>query len=422
MQYEKKLLAAAVAGAFAAVPMVVSAQTSTVQIGGSANLNYYINNPNNDNKAFKGDTIEGSEPELYVQGEENLGGGLSYWFRCATSMDYIGASGVGLCTRNSAVGVKGSWGNVFAGNWDTPVKIGLNTIKGFFSGSNALYGGSANILYGGTGAKTNPVQSVTGSQSTTGATQLSTSVSNSPQSYYRRHSNLVSYHSPSWSGFSFKAAYSTGNEHTGLGGTNLKPRLYSLNGDYANGPAFVSLGFERHVDYNPGNATYATTGVSGTYNGGDDDKWTIGGGYTFANSFRLAGLYTETKYETQVGRELKVSGWAVYADWNIQGPHSVKAQYGKLNDIKGNSLVNVGSYKGSAQTNCGIAGNVSCASDTGATIYTLAYMYRLSKRTAVGFAYNHLSNDSNGAISMGKVAATIGGNQSTYGMFTQHRF
>jgi predicted porin len=342
-------------------------------------------------------------------------------------MDYIGGAGTGLCTRNSAVGVKGSWGNAFAGNWDTPFKSQLNTFKGFFSGSNGLYGGVANLLYGGTGGLQNPTQTITGVVSSVAGVptaQFSTAVSNTVQGYYRRQSNLVSYHSPSWNGFNVKGAYSTTNQATSQGGNNLNQRLWSFSADYANGPWFVGLGFERHSDFNPGNQTVAPPAASttATYNGGDDDKWHIGGGYTFANQFKLSGLWTETTYEPRPNQELKVSGWAAFADWQIQGPHSVKAAYIKLDDTKGNSGVNVGAYKGSTLATCGISGTASCASSTGATQYILAYQYQFSKRTSVGFSYNALSNDANGTMSMGKAAATIGGDQRSYGMFTQHRF
>ena len=102
----KKLMAAAVAGALA-VPGVALAQSSTVQIGGSLTAFYYKHQANNNNAATSSDILETSEPELFVRGEENLGGGLSFWFQCTSSLDgMIGGSAAaqGMCGRNSGVG------------------------------------------------------------------------------------------------------------------------------------------------------------------------------------------------------------------------------------------------------------------------------------------------------------------------------
>lgn len=422
MQHNKKLLAAAVAGAFAVAPAMVAAQTSTVQIGGTVNLLYYISDPNNGNVGKKGDQLENSENNIYVAGEENLGGGLSLWFRCESSADEINGSGVGLCTRNSGVGFKGRYGNVFAGNWDTPIKLAMGKNRGWFSGTNALYGGSATLLFGGTGVKGNPVQTITGTLTTTGVA-VNTVMSSKADSFFRRQSQLISYHSPSWNGFGVMAAYSAANEHTGLGGTNLKPRLWSFAGTYTNGPVFANLSFERHTDYNPGNQSLAGVTAASLYSGGDDDKWMIGGGYRFANNLRLSGLWTETDYQVTDTTNLKIRGWAVYADWKIQGPHSVRAQYASLDDTKGSAVANVGSYKGPNRgLACGPTSTASCAGNTGADMYTLVYAYQFSKRTSVGLSYNRMSNDSGSNFSLAKVAATTGGSQSNYGMFINHRF
>ena len=71
MQHSKKLLAAAVARAFAAAPAAVLAQGSTVQIGGNLHLIYGIHNPNNDSISSKHDNLHMSEPQMFIRGEEN---------------------------------------------------------------------------------------------------------------------------------------------------------------------------------------------------------------------------------------------------------------------------------------------------------------------------------------------------------------
>ena len=70
----------------------------------------------------------------------------------------------GFCTRNSAIGLKGAFGNVRFGRWDTPMKRALNvgtvgaTETGLLGMSFMAFGGSggadATNSNDGTGAST----------------------------------------------------------------------------------------------------------------------------------------------------------------------------------------------------------------------------------------------------------------------------
>jgi len=113
----KKVMAMAVAGAL----VVPAAALAQVQIGGSLTVFYYQHEPDNNSVGQKGDILESSEPEIYVRAEEKLGGGLSAWFQCTSSMDGFitgSSSAQGWCGRNSGVGFRGGFGNFFVGNWD----------------------------------------------------------------------------------------------------------------------------------------------------------------------------------------------------------------------------------------------------------------------------------------------------------------
>lgn len=421
----KKLIAVAVAGALAG-PAVALAQ---VQIGGSLNLMYYQHDPKNKNVASKTDILEQSEPELYVRAEEKLGGGLSVWMQCATSIDGIGsgnaATVAGLCTRNSALGVKGDFGNVFGGNWDTPSKLVQNRIRGWFSGTNALQGGGATLLWGGSSSGVvNPVQTITASPVIGGTTGAATANGGAQAySFYRRQAQSWNYHSPSWGGFQLMAAYSAGNESTGIPDTaspKLDPRLLGLSGQYSMGPLWIGLGWEQHKDYNPGNTTVGS-GAS-QYGSNSDDNITLGVGYTFAGRFKLTAGYSQSKYKPTNTTELKVKGWALYSENNIAGPHGVNVAYIMAKDTEGNSVQGVGAYKGPAGLSCGATGNVSCASNTGGKVFTVAYTYNFSKRTQGFVSYDQMKNDSNATFNMGKVAATFGGKQSSIGVGLKHSF
>lgn len=378
----KSRIAVALAAAFGTMATGAAfAQTSTVQIGGSLNMFYSKASAGFAGGAKNHDNLSLSEPEMYIHGEEKLGGGMTAWFRCTSSFDLMGTgagttSGNGqLCGRNSALGFKGSFGNVFAGTWDTPHKLVGNQVRGWFGGTASLTGGFANVLMNGSGSNTG----------------------NTGTSFWERRSRSINYHSPSFSGFNVKAMYSAQNEATGLStGSPLSPRTIGGSVEYAQGPMYFAIGYERHNDF----------GAVAT--GSEDDAWVFGARYQFGST-RLSGLYSRTEFDATATTTLKKNGYALFVDHQIAGPHSVKAQYFAAGDSKGNSLAAVGTH-------------AAPGADTGAKGWTLAYMYDFSKRTQAGFVYGVIDNDRNSRYSKGVSASTTGAEQKVYGLNVRHRF
>jgi len=404
----KKVMAMAVAGALVA-PAVALAQ---VQIGGSLTVFYYMHDPDNKSVGKSGDILEASEPELYVRAEEKLGGGTSVWFQCTSSLDAFitgSANAEGWCARNSGVGFRGGFGNFFVGNWDQPQKLIFNRGRGWFGGTNAFTGGSAVLLNGGSASGTkNP------SPTTTGV--------NNPGTFFRRQASSVNYHSPNWGGFSFLAAFSAANESTGNPDAGLlDPRMYSLGGQFATGPFYVGLGYEIHQDYNPAAQTIGAGAAQ--YGGGDDTTLTAVLGLRMGG-FDVRAMYSKSEYETTNSTDMDLDGFGVFADWNIAGPHTLRAQYVMVGDTSGSSAVNVGSYKGPASAGCwsGTASTSSCANATGADLMAIFYSYAISKRTEVSVGYSQLANDGKATFSKGKTASSAGGTQKATGLVLRHRF
>jgi predicted porin len=421
----KNVMALAVAGVLAA-PAAALAQ---VEIGGGINLLYYQHDSKNKNVASKTDIMDSSESELAIRGEDKLGGGVSVWFQCATSIDGIfngnSVATAGMCTRNSALGFKGGFGNFFMGNWDTPSKLVQNSIRGWFSGTNALYGGGATLLWGGSSSgAANPLQTVVASPVIAGATGAATA-NGGAQAYsmYRRQANSINYHSPNWGGFTLQAAYSAGNEATGIPDTanpKLKPRLAGIAGNFNLGGLWIGAAYEQHKDYNPGNTTQGN-GAS-QYGGAKDNNAVVGVGYTFAGRFKLRGAYSETKYKVTNASETKVKGYGVYSENNIAGPHNLNLAWIQVKDVTGASTQAVGPYAGPGAVNCGVTGTASCGSNTGAQNFTVAYAYQFSKRTQGLIAYDEMKNKDNARFNMGKVASTWGGKQQSVGVAVRHSF
>jgi len=116
----KKVMAAAVAVAVSA-PALVYAQASTVQMYGSIRGEWSVRDEGT-GRAKHDQMVNPGSSYIGFKGEESLGGGMSAWFQCESTMDLSGV-GTALCMRNTAVGLKGNWGNFFVGNWDTPYKL-----------------------------------------------------------------------------------------------------------------------------------------------------------------------------------------------------------------------------------------------------------------------------------------------------------
>lgn len=373
----KKVMALAVAGALAA-PAAALAQ---VQIGGGIHLQYFMHDPDNDSSSSSTDVLTTSEPELYFRGEEKLGGGNSVWFQCTSSFDVLGQGLGSWCGRNSAIGWRGDFGNVFAGTWDTPHKLVTNLARGWWGGTNTLQGGSMVILANGSDSN---VGNATGAVS-----------------FFRRHRRSINYHSPNWSGFSLQGAVSAGNEATNqpdAGG--LSQRMFSIAGQYRSGPLFAGVGYETHEDFNPFAGVFSTTAA---YTGGSDTSYNIVVGYTFFNQLRLSAMWLAAEYEAGGPTVTKVEhdGFVIYGDWSLGGPHSLYFQYADRGDTDiGGTTVN----------------------SSGAQVIGVAYGYRLSKRTQLYAAFNQMKNDTNANFNFGTTGTTDGGKQKAIGVGLRHSF
>ena len=396
---QKKLMAVAVAGALAA-PAVALAQSSTVQIYGTMYVEYGFVDQGTFAAGTRQDVdiLQTPGSNVGFKGEEKLGGGLSAWFQCESTADPRGQSQDGWCSRNSALGLKGGFGNVFIGNWDTPFK---RTISPPTVGSNdtGLWG-SANLISAGS-------TTVNG----TAGRAL----------FKRRQNNMIMYDSPNFAGFQVMAGYTSLNHVTAVTSNagNSKPRVLSLGGQYSAGPLFVSAGYERHTEF-AGPTAIGTTD-------GDDSGWHIGAAYTWG-PVRFGGQYTRQRFEhpgAVTTLESRVSAWHVGVDWRIAGPHGLRAAYTRAGDVKGDAgSPAVGGSQG--QTRPGvIAGN---ANDSGADMWQIRYVYTFSKRTEFTFGYVKLDNDGSpttngGTYSLlGVGAGTPGNNQDAWAMGVRHTF
>jgi len=384
---QKKLIAVAVAGALGA-PALAFAQASSVQVFGTlygeiARIDQGAGSAGNRQDV---NLFQNPGSEIGFKGEEQLGGGMSAWFQCASTADFRAQSAEGFCSRNSALGLKGAFGNVFVGNWDTPFKrVGaVNRIvneTGAFGASFLLTGGASTFL---------------------GAANRA--------SFARRQNNSVNYDSPNFKGFQFMFATNTDNTATALtqGAANAKPRVTSLGATYNMGPMNFGAAYEKHSNF----------GTAGTAPSLDDKGWLLSAGYT-VGPVRLGAIYTQQKFQTTASAESKVKVWHLAADWQIAGPHGLRAGYTRAGDVTGTA--------GSASVAGSSAVRPAVGSSTGAKLWQISYVNTLSKRTEATIGYAKLDNDSNAQYALGGTYSTsslptAGNNSSVWGLGLRHRF
>jgi len=392
---QKKLMALAVAGALA-VPAVANAQTSSVQISGRAAIEYGRSEQSGRPDFDGTDTPSGSN--IRFRGTEALGGGLSAWFQCETSADIRGVDQEGLCGRNSGIGFRGAFGNVFAGKWDTPMKraLGMGSVgaaeTGILGMSFMSFGGSGGADVTGEGEGVNR------------------------QRWKRREPRQLYYETPNFSGFQLMVSANDGSRATLAldGQSNAKPRLISFGGTYASGPLSIGLGYEKH------NEMGALGGATGDL---DDKAWGAGVSYTFG-PVTVGATYLDADYETSATAETKKQTWSIGLDWRLPGPHMLSFQYVKADDTEGNGG-NIGTASGFVQGCATVVNGVAGCGGTGGDAYSLGYTYRFSKRTNIRLGWVRVENDNRSfQYRLGNNGSNLtpGSKQDGYAFLVKHDF
>jgi len=377
---QKKVMTLAVAGALAA-PALAFAQASTVGIYGVFNVEYGISVKQPENAAgasrISATALNSGASRIGLRGEEKLGGGLSAWFQCESDLRFLSgttaAPGPGAttgvwCDRNSALGLRGAWGNVFIGSWDSPIKI----VSG--------------------------VTRITEETGWTGTQLFTLSPNSHPTNnsgFSNRLANSVSYHSPSWGGFSLMGqATITQAERNALTTATVSGREVGIAGQFAQGPFAVVAGYAKKDDnIAVGNAA-----------GRSDKAWLLGGTYTYG-PVKVGLTYAKLEWDVSATTQTERKGWNLAADWQLGGPHSIRGGYARAGDYGGTASV----------------------ADSGAKQWQINYRNSLSKRTTAGIGYVKLSNDSSGRYNLtgqtaGAANVAAGKSASAWSLFMNHSF
>lgn len=290
-----------------------------------------------------------SSSRLGFRGVEDLGGGLKaqFWLEGAVRPDDGGTAGAGGGTggfefkRRSTVSLMGNFGEV---------RLGRSTTAAYDAYSRYDNFGTVGI-----GA----------SQHWSAANEV-------------RTSNMLSYYSPSFSGFKVGVNYGFGE----VAGSTRANRYMGIGATYDNGPISVGAGYDR---LNDASAL------------GDRTTWALGGSYNF-NVVKLAAAYNHQEHKL-AGAKLKDKGYLVALTAPVGAAGEAKVSYNRYD------------------LNVGVGGKAK------ADQLALGYVHSLSKRTAVYGTYAYIKNKNGGqwAVS-GRTDLKSNGKQQAIQVGVRHSF
>ena len=387
-----------------AAPIAVPKGGSSLQIFGRAYVEYSFGSNRGQLGSAAGapagelvslDLLQAPDNEVGFRGQETLGSGISAWFQCASTMDLrgagTGAGAAGFCSRNSAIGIKGAFGNAYAGNWDTPLKKTAGAVR--IVNSTGIWGASL-ILFGNSATTNDNAQ---------------------PTTWSRRQNNSIFYDTPVWNGIQVFTAMSTPSTSVGVTSNQSggKPRLYSIAANYSNGPILVTAGYEVHQNFKPGQP------VNGNYSG-TDTGYQLGARYEIGPA-RIGVIYTKQKLDTGAGTDANVSAWGIGSEWTVSGPHALRAGYHRANSTTGNFVAGPGATLLPQSDNRVFNGG---RGDTGGSLWQISYVYAASKRTELTAGYVAVRNNANARyfLSGYSAAPASGQNQSAFAMSIKNTF
>jgi predicted porin len=431
------------------------------QIYGTLNLNAHVAMAKGATDRSEAVTARGvlspDSSNIGIRGTADVAHGLGIVYQCETTAN-LDVGGVGLCNRNSRIGVSSPWGTLFYGNWDTPYKAATYGTKADDPFGNTDVFGAANIM-GSAGfnqvsaAWTSAVGNVSLPDplpaSTTAAAGVA--VTNTiVRGFDLRAQNSVAYHSPKFAGASIKLQASLNELKTGgpnEGVFQRDPQLYSAAINYDYGPLSVTAAVERHYDafglfgMNSGVSAAVTNPVTAA--GGPtfprfaftvpgtrvannrnttsiDDAWKVAAGYELATPFGTVTLaaaveqliFKQDDAPTNALTEYNRMAYNAAVKYRV-GPHEFRLRYNLADD-----------------GDCEVQGGASCSTDGyGAQNLTAGYAYHLSKAAQVYAFFTRIENEVAAQYTFGTAGtAVISGNTAqgadpqAYGLGLRYAF
>jgi predicted porin len=284
-----------------------------------------------------------------------------------------------IASRNSQIGLIGSWGTVFVGQWDTPYKWTtlalVNPIRaGFIPDYNGVLNGPG---FGVSAVVTQPGR-------VAGAADAA---------FDRRQGNSVQYWTPLLHGLSARLAYGLdeGRTPTTAMAPSINPSVFSAALGYDRGQLRLRYAFELHHDYFGLSQQGGSPGATATNRSSDDLGHKLVASYTHAQpgfDTRVVGVFEYLRYksdDSMPGAVDEHDRAAYYGliDQTLVGKEHVWAAFGHAFD-----------------GGCSVVGGAPCATrGLGANEVVLGYIHRFSKSTDVFAAAYLITNKASASYS-----------------------
>ncbi len=357
----KKLMAVAVAAALS--PLAALADPSGVTLYGNMNLSVERATGLGATGGARETRVSDSSSRIGIRGAEGLGGGLEGFFQVETLVAPEGNNGnggaaLGWASRNSGLGLRGSFGEVLAGRWDTYYTDAFGA-DGSLIARGPLSAFETTIL-GATGFEGNAAASTAVLNSGPGGAAARTGLG--ARFIGGRYANVVRYATPNLAGF--QGIATLGAAEPATADLASPGKRMALNARYINGPLFSSLSFLRE----------GKDGISSDYNKGLKAAAAVTFPIISSGLTKVGLTYEQLKWPTNT-TELKRKNYIASLSQNL-GAVDLNLVFGKAKsaEISGAELAN-----------------------TGAKYLNLTGAYNFSKRTLGFVSYNKIDNDARAA-------------------------
>ncbi len=415
----KKLIAVAIAGVFAAPAALAQ---SSVTISGflkSSFDNHKITDVNQGSGIRLGNTSENRVTDhasrIIFNVVEDMGGGLQalgqFDLRFSTDaqmrIQAVTAQGIGdhrspavdrVSSGNNHVGLRSKqWGTFRFGRQDMHYGNSGDTIAG--KGALWLHNSAVFDSVMRPGSTPNTIATL------------------------GRTPNLMWYESPNWDGFKFMLGYSTNplvvsgavQAENDLGTSARKGRGWTFNPSYDTKNWHVSWSHWDARSDRAGGVPSITAVLEPSFSSVNNERAdSLRGHYVFPMGLRVGLAWNQSRVSDPLTGLVRGDrrAWALPVSYTT-GPHTFMGTYTKAGDSKDQAAGFETKQGTGALAEVGLPSNtaVTAASgvNTGATLFTLAYAYDLSKRTSVSLNFAKLFNRASGRYSLFHVADTVMG-------------
>lgn len=292
-------------------------------------------------------------------------------------------------SRNSGVGLKGDYGTLFFGNWDTPFKVPtlfVGSMRGLNPFDNAISG--------------NP-----GFNVPVTTTQNGRASARSDAAFNRRQGNSIQYWTPTFYGISARAMVSVNEGRTRA--TDIEPSISPIiwggSLSYSIGTFSATYAFEQHLDYFGTNWVGGSPGASLTNKSSTDDAHELVAWYTFPTGTRLAAVVDRLTYRTKETVPGLLRGY------------QRDSVYGAVQQHIGDHAL-WGAVGVATAGRCTVAGNGPCTTNgLNALQWSVGYTYSPVKTVDLYASYYEMRNARSGAYGLFPPVVPLSPGTTTHG-------